>query len=132
MGVSARRKRRQQNTGASFRVAEHVVVPKANDPIALAFDHRRARRIGFFRMLAAVHLDHELRPMARKIDDEMTDGDLPAPAGPGGYRSQQPPHRAFGIGHLPPKPTSARDGERWRNFLHAQCVTAGSPPSKLR
>jgi hypothetical protein len=61
--------------------AQDVIVPKAQHAISFGFDNRGPHRIGLFGVLPAVDLDHELRPMAGKVGDEVADLNLSAPAG---------------------------------------------------
>lgn len=48
-------------------IAEHLVIPEANDVIAFSFDHPRAGGIAFGPMLPTIDLDHHPRAMAREV-----------------------------------------------------------------
>jgi hypothetical protein len=56
------------------------MVPESHHPITFGLDHRRAIRIGLYRMLPAIDLDHHPGPVAGEIDDEVAERNLPAPA----------------------------------------------------
>ena len=64
----------------ALKVAQHVVIPEAQNAIAGCFNSLRSRYIGRLLpiVLAAVELDHELCLAAGEIDDEGTDGGLAA------------------------------------------------------
>ena len=83
-------------------------------------------------MLPAIDLDHEFRPMAGKVGDEVPDRDLSAPTRVGRDGTQQPPHRPLRFGHVATQLTGATDVLRRRVLVHAPELTEGSPPSKLR
>ena len=108
------------------------MVPEPQHPVAFGLNHRRAFRIGFRGMLATVHLDHQLRPVAGKVDNEMTQRNLASPAGSRRDLAQQSPHRALRIGHLAAKFARAQDVAGWGMLIHTPLLTANSPPSKLR
>jgi hypothetical protein len=60
-------------------IRQHVIVPEAQDTIAVGLETPGALPIGrcILRMLPAIHFNDELRTMADKIDDIRTDANLP-------------------------------------------------------
>ena len=66
-------------------VAEHVVVPEAQHPIAARFKVRRssgvASQAGRFGVLPAVYLDDQARSVTGKVREVGTDGRLSAKMG---------------------------------------------------
>ena len=121
-----------QDAGAPFWIAEDVVVPEPEHPVAFSVNDRGPRRIGFLGMLSAVNFDHEPRAMAGEVDDHMADRHLTSPAGTRHDLAQQPPHCPFGVGHLTAELPGAEHVARWRMLLHTLVLAARSPPSKLR
>ena len=57
-------------------VAEHIVVPEANDSIAFGFDELSALTIRWTAMLAAVDFDHQSRLVTGEISDEASNWNL--------------------------------------------------------
>lgn len=89
--------------GCNYRVnaigiAEHLVVPEANDSIAFIFDDFGAFGVGIGSMLPAVDLDDELCRMAREIDDETPQRYLLPPVELRKREPKKAPHREFGFG----------------------------------
>ena len=115
---------RQKNT---LSVAEHLIVPKADHSISLAFDDRRTRRVNFGCVLAAIDFDDELGPMTSKIGDVVADRYL-APEMPfGEVLPKQSPNRTFRIGHVSAKSTGSPDSVFWRVMLHERPCNSPSP-----
>jgi hypothetical protein len=58
---------------------QHVVIPEAQDAIALRFKKPgpRSVRLQSFRVLPAIHFDNQLRAVTGEIDDVGTDPHLP-------------------------------------------------------
>jgi hypothetical protein len=75
--VGVRCEQRADDFGChAFRIAEHIIVPEAQDAIAFEFDGARAILFGIFPVLTAVHLDNQASPVAGEIDDVIADWDL--------------------------------------------------------
>lgn len=61
----------------TLTIAKHLIVPKAQYPIALSLDYGSALLVGFKRMLAPVDLQHEPFPMACEVNNELPQRHLP-------------------------------------------------------
>jgi hypothetical protein len=70
--------RRLNHSPDAIDILEHIIVPKANEPEALAFQVGSSTGIAFRRMLAAVDLDDQTLLSAAKIDNVTADFDLTA------------------------------------------------------
>ena len=70
----------------------YLVIPKADHSIPLGFKIGRAFGIRVFliQMLAAIHFDNEFLSRRAEINDEGTDGMLPAKTDPGKLVGPQP------------------------------------------
>lgn len=61
----------------AVRVHEDIMVPEADDAVAMRFDKRGARGVAVAgRMLSAVQFDHQSRPPASKVGDMRSDRKL--------------------------------------------------------
>ena len=83
-----------------FDVFQHLVVPKADDAIALGFDEARADAVitRGDRMLAAVEFDYEPPGEAGDVDEIGTDRHLPPPFQGREALTQRAPQAFLGIG----------------------------------
>jgi hypothetical protein len=85
-------------------ILQHVVIPKAQDAIAIRFKNFRPFHIGVCPhcVLSAVDLDDEASPMRSKISDVAPNPNLAPKVRVGGVQSasQMPPELALGIGRL--------------------------------
>lgn len=107
---------------------QNIVVGKANDPIALPLDRRRARRIDLWIMLASIHLDDQPPSMARKVGNVLEQRYLSTKPCFRKILAQQGPHPVLGIGHVAPQsPCQFGGGCRWMMF-HRQHPDGRSPP----
>jgi len=89
-------------------IAEHLMVPEANDSITFAFDDLGARVIHGITMLSAINLDDDLSAMAREIRNEVPDGNLSAEVLILEVLAKHAPHCALGIGHFDTQSPRAR------------------------
>jgi hypothetical protein len=117
MGVRLPNKRLQPDQ-AAFRILQHFVVPKANDPIPFFLNGAGPRRICCIRVLTAINFDYQLEPMARKIGDVMAQRHLPAPSAIRDALAQQTPHVLFRKRCIPPQVAGANRRNGWRELLH--------------
>ena len=81
-GVTASSLAFRKDVGADgIEIVVHLVVPKADDGVAFAFEIVSSAGVlfGIERMLAAVEFDDEPGLGAGEISDEWSDGDLPLP-----------------------------------------------------
>src|SRR4051794_26004383 len=124
--------RRIDQSPNSIRIAKHLVVPEAENAIPLILDHSGAGQIGRGVMLAAIHLDDQLRSVASEICNEMTERDLSSEMMFGKAFAQDSPELAFGIRHLATQSSCASDRAWWRMMLHPQRSTPTiTPPQPL-
>lgn len=65
---------------ATFGISENFIVPKANDTIPLALDHRATRCISGFGVLTTIEFDNHFKAMAREIGDVVAKGNLSSPS----------------------------------------------------
>ncbi len=87
----------------AFGVGQHLIVPEAEDAVALGFEEPGSRR-RVESVLAAVELDHQMLFETYEIDDVGTDGMLAAEFDAVQLtRAQQAPERLFGIGGIASK-----------------------------
>ena len=89
-------------------IYHHIVVPEADDAIAVGFDNPCALCILAFAMLATIEFDYQPEASCGEVSDIGTDRTLlhefdivQLPV------AETRPELAFGLGHIPPKPASA-------------------------
>jgi len=84
-----------QLSHASLTIAQHVVIPEADDTISFRLYKSIADYVLRRTMLSSIDFDHEARTMADKVRNVMADRHLPAEARFGKRLSQQTPHVRF-------------------------------------
>lgn len=86
----------------AFGVPQNIVVPEANQAVAVGFDDRGSNIIsGAFRMLPAVAFDGEAQVAAGEVDDVITDRELSRELCAAKFSgAQMRPQMPFGIGHV--------------------------------
>lgn len=102
----------------SIGIAQHVIIPEANNLVAFLIQSGSAQSIDFSRVLAPVDLDDQLCLVARKISDEMSDWDLSPEMM---FREALPkdaPHRPLRVGHITTEAAGAFYGASGRMMLH--------------
>ena len=116
----------------SIRVAEHFIVPEADNAVAFRFDHSSTIGICGLTVLATVDLNYKLCTMAREIGNEVPDRDLSSKMLLSETFPEHAPKCPLGVGHLFSEPTCARDSASWRMMLHTLRSTANiTPPQPL-
>ena len=83
-------------------IAQHLVIPEANDAIAFRLDQSRARGVFSFTMLSTVDLDHQSCAMTGKVGGVAPKGHLPPKMLVGEILANQPPESCFRVGGLSP------------------------------
>lgn len=117
---------------SAIGIAKHVIVPEPENTIALVPDHLGPECINLGRVLAAVHLNDQLRLMAGKVCDKMTDRYLSSKTLFWECFAQQAPKPAFGVGHISAKATRAIYSALWCVMLHCSRSTPTiTPPQPL-
>ena len=91
-----------QGTQHGIEIGHHVVVPEADDAIALSFDERGAPIVAAcVTMRRAVEFDDQFAGAADEVRDVGADDDLAGELDPGeAFGAQGGPEFAFGLGHL--------------------------------
>ena len=114
-----------------IRIGEDVVVPEAEDAIAIGFNDRGSISIDPLVMLSTVSFDHELVAMRREIDAVLADIHLPPETSFRKAGAQQIPQCCFRFGRSGPRCSGPLGGPRWWNPLHGDApsttVTATQP-----
>lgn len=64
----------------ALRICENVVIPEAEDAVALCFEDRGTCRVLFGAVLAAIGFDDQPRAVAGEVRDIVPDRHLPAKA----------------------------------------------------
>ena len=93
----------------SVWIAEHLMIPKADHAISLTLDNSGAPNVERVAMLAAIDFNPELRTVADKIYDEVSDRRLSAKMVLGKAFAQQTPELSFGVSGAVSQPPSATD-----------------------
>lgn len=85
-------------------VAEHVVVPEADDTVAVGFDQFGAFDVGgVLGMLAAVNFDDQFERAAGKVSDRQANRELPRKLHAQLFAAQPRPQARFGLGRFSAK-----------------------------
>ena len=61
----------------AVEIAQHLVVPEADDAKACGFQKRRSRRVGFDAVLPAIDFHDQRCLEAQQVGDEVINGNLP-------------------------------------------------------
>ena len=85
---------------ATFKVANHFIIPESQDPIAFGFDFGCTARIANAVVLPAIDLYYHSVPMTDEISDVMADRNLASEACPLEVLLERAPHDPFRIGHI--------------------------------
>src|SRR3982750_4568637 len=96
------------------------MVPEADNAVTLVVDHLGAWRVDRRLVLAAVHFDHQLRPVTGEIRDEVADRNLSPEMLLGKALAEDTPKLPLGIGHIPAQTPSARDRTN-RRMMFQRC-----------
>ena len=114
----------RQNT---VRVAKHIVVPKAQHPVAFALDQLRSSGIDSFIMLPAVDLDNQPDAVACEVDDILAERDLSPEARAGEILPQEPPHQLLSVRRIAAQAARAQNGPGGREVFHLVVLRRASP-----
>jgi hypothetical protein len=112
----------------TIRIAEHFVIPEANNAISLILNDCRACRVHSLIVLAAIDFDHELRSVTCEISDEVSQCNLFAEVMLGEAFAQHSPHRSFSRGHHAAQASSTLYSAGWRMMLQALRPTTNITP----
>ena len=87
----------------ALRIAKHLVVPEANDPITFRFNQPRAAGIPLRTMLPAINFDDQPCSVTGKVSREHSERHLKAEACVREALAKKPQHCALGLGCIGPK-----------------------------
>lgn len=100
-------------------IAQHLIVPEAQDTIAFRFQNLRPGCVAFRGVLAAIDFDDDPVMMACEIGNVVADGNLATETGVGEELAQKSPHALFCGRWRTAQFTGADDGYGGRMFLHS-------------
>jgi hypothetical protein len=110
-------------------IAEHLMIPEADQPISFPFDPSGALCFAGFFVLTPVHLDHEPEAMAAEIRRVGEERHLAPEAGVGETFPQDPPHPPLRIRHVSAKAAgSCGRTDTWAGSEHGAFPPSPPPP----
>ena len=112
-----------------IRIAQHLIVPEANNAITFILNHSGPGQVHRSVVLPAIDLNHQFRAMTGEIGDEVTQRHLLAEMPVVEAFLQHTPELALRIRHLPPETACACDRAGWRMMLHGLALYADDHPA---